>query len=138
MQQSVPPCAEVTHWRPMPGCACVANACSLWPRRKMSNPFEYHPELGLYYHEVAPGLLCGTQLRTPADVERLAGVPHFISVLSFFWLVGWSQHFGTLPAGRGDWFFHAHIVQGWQCPLKSTLLRYLVCTWPASQRRTHK
>ncbi len=46
----------------------------LLPCRKMSNPYEYHPELGLYYHEVAPGLLCGTQLRSTADVERLAGL----------------------------------------------------------------
>lgn len=27
---------------------------------------------GLYFHEVAPGLCCGTQPRNPAEVEQLA------------------------------------------------------------------
>lgn len=67
-------------------CACAANACESMLRRKMSNPFQYHPELGMYYHEVAPGLLCGTQLRTPADVERLAGTPPLVFVVAF---LGW-------------------------------------------------
>ena len=67
----------------LPVCACAANACGLLLRRKLSNPFQYHPELGLYYHEVAPGLLCGTQLRTPADVERLAGAHHFTCAVAF-------------------------------------------------------
>ncbi len=61
-------------------------------RRRMNNPFEYHPELGLYYHEVAPGLLCGTQLRSAADVERLAGAFLFVSVtvsvtVAWLWLL---------------------------------------------------
>ncbi len=57
-------------------------------RRRMDNPFEYHPELGLYYHEVAPGLLCGTQLRSAADVERLAGAFLFVSVtVAWLWLL---------------------------------------------------
>ena len=68
------------------------NACGA-KRRKMSNPFQYHPELGLYYHEVAPGLLCGTQLRTPADVERLAGTPRFVSAVAF---QGWLGYYSLL------------------------------------------
>ena len=35
------------------------------------NPYEYHPERGLYYHEVFPNLLCGSQPQTPADIEQL-------------------------------------------------------------------
>lgn len=35
-------------------------------------PFEYHFDRGLYFHEVAPGLCCGTQPRNPAEVEQLA------------------------------------------------------------------
>lgn len=35
------------------------------------NPYEYHPERGLYYHEVAPKLLCGSQPQTPQDIEQL-------------------------------------------------------------------
>ena len=74
-------CATSLYWRLLPVCACAAEACGLRLSRRMSNPFKYHPELGLYYHEVAPGLLCGTQLRTPADVERLAGAPQFTAFM---------------------------------------------------------
>lgn len=35
------------------------------------NPYEYHPERGLYYHEVFPNLLCGSQPQTPGDIEQL-------------------------------------------------------------------
>ena len=35
------------------------------------NPYEYHPERGLYYHEVAPNLLCGSQPQRPSDIEHL-------------------------------------------------------------------
>lgn len=47
------------------------------PQRNMqekmewSDPFHYHPERGLYYHEVAPRVFCGTQPRSPTDVETL-------------------------------------------------------------------
>lgn len=34
-------------------------------------PFEYHPDRGLYFHEVAPGVYCGTQPRSVLDVEQL-------------------------------------------------------------------
>lgn len=37
-----------------------------------ASPFTYQPEAGLYYHRVAPGVLVGTQPRSPADVSRLA------------------------------------------------------------------
>ena len=39
---------------------------------KDANPYEYHPERGLYYHEVWPGLYCGTQPQSRQDVDSLA------------------------------------------------------------------
>lgn len=45
------------------------------------DPFQYHPERGLYLHEVAPALLCGTQPRSPSDVaalHELHGVEHIV------------------------------------------------------------
>lgn len=35
------------------------------------NPYEYHFERGLYYQEIIPNLICGTQLRNPEDVKIL-------------------------------------------------------------------
>ena len=35
------------------------------------NPYEYHPERGLYFHEVQPNLLCGSQPQRPSDIEQL-------------------------------------------------------------------
>eukprot|EP00238_Polyblepharides_amylifera_P013388 CAMPEP_0196583218 /NCGR_PEP_ID=MMETSP1081-20130531/42536_1 /TAXON_ID=36882 /ORGANISM="Pyramimonas amylifera, Strain CCMP720" /LENGTH=294 /DNA_ID=CAMNT_0041904033 /DNA_START=156 /DNA_END=1040 /DNA_ORIENTATION=- len=40
-------------------------------KSRMFNPYEYHPDLGLYYHEVYPGLIVGTQPKTAADIEFL-------------------------------------------------------------------
>lgn len=45
------------------------------------DPFQYHPERGLYLHEVAPGLLCGTQPRCSEELEVLQrehGVTHIV------------------------------------------------------------
>ena len=46
-----------------------------WCCRQMgwedSNPYEYHPERGLYYHEVARNLICGSQPQTREDIEHL-------------------------------------------------------------------
>ncbi len=33
--------------------------------------YEYHYERGLYYHEIAPGLFCGTMPRNISDLVRL-------------------------------------------------------------------
>lgn len=48
------------------------------------NPYEYHWDRGLYYHEVHPNLICGTQPRNVAEVEalHLSGV-HTILNVSF-------------------------------------------------------
>ena len=45
------------------------------------DPFQYHPDRGLYLHEVAPSLLCGTQPRGAREVEILQkehGVTHIV------------------------------------------------------------
>jgi hypothetical protein len=39
-------------------------------------PFEYRHELGLYYHEILPNLIVGTQPTTKADIDRLRDVEH--------------------------------------------------------------
>jgi len=46
------------------------------------NPFEYHPERGLYWHSIAPGLICGTQPRSASDVAQLnnEGVTHILNL----------------------------------------------------------
>ena len=36
-----------------------------------SNLYEYHPERGLYYHEVTSNLICGSQPQTREDIEHL-------------------------------------------------------------------
>lgn len=35
------------------------------------NPYEYHPERGLYWHEITPNLLCGSQPQSAGDVDIL-------------------------------------------------------------------
>ncbi|KAK3263398.1 hypothetical protein CYMTET_27795 [Cymbomonas tetramitiformis] len=40
-------------------------------KEAMLNPYEYHPERGLYYHEISEGLLVGTQPRLPHDIDVL-------------------------------------------------------------------
>ncbi|GIL63069.1 hypothetical protein Vafri_17034 [Volvox africanus] len=47
------------------------------------NPYEYHFDRGLYYHEIVPNLICGTQPRNPTDVDILAeteGVTHILNL----------------------------------------------------------
>ena len=36
-----------------------------------SNPYEYHPERGIYFHEVFPRVICGSQPRTAEDISLL-------------------------------------------------------------------
>ena len=48
----------------------------------MSNPFEYQPEIGLYYTEITPGMLVGTQIKSPEDVDRLVDFEGMTSVLN--------------------------------------------------------
>ena len=38
---------------------------------KDADPYQYHYDRGLYYHEIVPDLLCGSQPRNIADVAEL-------------------------------------------------------------------
>ena len=47
------------------------------------SPYEYHPERGLYYHEIVPRLFCGTQPLNPDEVTYLRereGITHILNV----------------------------------------------------------
>ena len=35
------------------------------------DPYSYHPERGLYYHEVFENLICGSQPRSASDIDSL-------------------------------------------------------------------
>lgn len=43
-------------------------------KHAMNNPFEYHPERGLYYHEIYDNLLVGSQPQCAEDIRTLAEV----------------------------------------------------------------
>jgi hypothetical protein len=45
------------------------------------DPYQYHPELGLYHHEVAPGLIVGTQPRGRREVDRLVEETNATAIL---------------------------------------------------------
>lgn len=38
---------------------------------KDADPYQYHYDRGLYYHEIIPDLLCGSQPRNVADIAEL-------------------------------------------------------------------
>ena len=47
------------------------------------NPYEYHPERGLYWHEILPNLLCGSQPQSAGDIDILhseMGVTDIVSL----------------------------------------------------------
>lgn len=47
------------------------------------NPYEYHFDRGLYYHEIVPNLICGSQPRNTHDVDILAAdesVTHILNL----------------------------------------------------------
>jgi hypothetical protein len=49
----------------------LASLRDMQAKMEWTDPFHYHPERGLYYHEVAPRVFCGTQPRSPTDMETL-------------------------------------------------------------------
>lgn len=51
-------------------------------RAAMANPYEYQPDIGLYYTEIATGMLVGTQLRSVDDVDRLVDVEGMTAVVN--------------------------------------------------------
>jgi protein-tyrosine phosphatase len=46
------------------------------------NPYEYHFERGLYYHEVDRNLICGSQPRNPDDVHQLKVTENVTTILN--------------------------------------------------------
>ena len=46
------------------------------------NPYEYHFDRGLYYHEVAEHVICGTQPRNRDDVRILAETQGVTTILN--------------------------------------------------------
>ncbi|KAG2451020.1 hypothetical protein HYH02_004290 [Chlamydomonas schloesseri] len=47
------------------------------------NPYEYHWDRGLYYHEIIPNLICGTQPRNAGEVDTLfenEGITHILNL----------------------------------------------------------
>uniref|UniRef100_A0A061S536 Phosphoglucan phosphatase chloroplastic-like n=1 Tax=Tetraselmis sp. GSL018 TaxID=582737 RepID=A0A061S536_9CHLO len=46
------------------------------------SPFEYYYDRGLYYHEVEPGVLCGSQPRNTSDAEYLASAERVTTILN--------------------------------------------------------
>lgn len=46
------------------------------------NPYEYHYDAGLYYHEIVPNVICGSQPRNPDDVAHLHETEHVTFILN--------------------------------------------------------
>ena len=49
---------------------------------KDADPYQYHYDRGLYYHEIIPDLLCGSQPRNVADVAELKAEVGVTTVLN--------------------------------------------------------
>lgn len=62
------------------------------------SPFEYHPQRGLYWHEVAPRLICGTQPRNAGEVEALAreGVTTILNLQTDSDIQHWGVNIGEV------------------------------------------
>ena len=56
-----------------------------------ASPYEYHPERGIYFHEVFPRVLCGSQPRTPDDIALLQQQVQvcIMAIGSHAWLFSW-------------------------------------------------
>ncbi len=56
------------------------------------NPYEYHYDAGLYYHEIVPNVICGSQPRNPDDVGHLHETEHVTFILNVRGGVGCGLH----------------------------------------------
>jgi len=74
-----------------------------------SNPFEYHFDRGLYFHEVSPNLFCGTQPRNPEEVLALANL-HDIRTIVNLQQDGDMQYWGV-DFGANERACHEHGVR---------------------------
>ena len=81
------------------------------------NPYEYHPERGLYYHTIVPNLLCGSQPRSAADIDALkanVGVTDIISLQQDKDLAYWEVNLEELRARAEH-----HSIAYRRCPVKT-------------------
>jgi hypothetical protein len=83
-----------------PNFACLTLSLSrlardMQAKMEWTDPFHYHPERGLYYHEVAPRVFCGTQPRSPTDVETLRSRLGITAILNL--QTDSDMQVGTLP-----------------------------------------
>ncbi|GBF97675.1 phosphoglucan phosphatase chloroplastic-like [Raphidocelis subcapitata] len=70
-----------------------------------SEPFSYHFNRGLYFHEVWPRLLCGTQPRSPAEVEELVrrhGVAAMVNLQQDKDMQHWGVDYGANAARAAE------------------------------------
>lgn len=51
-------------------------------KNAMNNPYEYHPERGLYYHEVDDNLLVGSQPQSAEDIRTLVEVEGITTIFN--------------------------------------------------------
>lgn len=75
----------------------------------MRSPYEYHPELGLYYHYVTDDVMVGGQPRTPEDIDHLAnreGVRAILNLQQDRDLHHWGVDIGALSARASDHGVH--------------------------------
>ncbi|KAI8473042.1 MAG: protein-tyrosine phosphatase-like protein [Monoraphidium minutum] len=66
-----------------------------------SEPYSYHWDRGLYFHEVFPRLVCGTQPRNPDEVETLSrdyGVVTLVNLQQDQDMAHWGVDFGANKA----------------------------------------
>ncbi|KAL3161748.1 hypothetical protein ABBQ38_008843 [Trebouxia sp. C0009 RCD-2024] len=64
-----------------------------------ADPYQYHYDRGLYYHEIIPNLLCGSQPRNVADVAELeaeVGVTTVINLQQDADFQHWGVDFGAV------------------------------------------
>ena len=89
-----------------------------------ADPYQYHYDRGLYYHEIIPNLLCGSQPRNVADVAELeaeVGVTTVINVGMHGCCKSSLRANGGFPAARGVTrlhyctILHVHTQQGRMC-----------------------
>lgn len=63
------------------------------------NPYEYHYDRGLYYHEIVPNLICGSQPRNTEDLSHLGQLENVNTILNLQQdkdLAYWNVDLGSL------------------------------------------
>ena len=93
-----------------------------------SNPFEYHFDRGLYFHEVSPNLFCGTQPRNPEEVRALADL-HGIRTIVNLQQDGDMQYWG-IDFGANERACHEHGVRLMRTPVRIAIYPLMDHTWP--------